>query len=87
MTGGGANPAGFDLVINATPIGMAPDDPLPVDIAQLDPAACVADLITRPVVTPLLETARRRGCLIVTGTDMFAVQAGTMADILLGVGR
>jgi hypothetical protein len=30
--------------------------------------------------------ARRRGCLIVTGTDMFAVQAGTMADILLGVG-
>jgi shikimate dehydrogenase len=84
---GSLDPSGFDLVVNATPVGMAPDDPLPVDVARLDPAACVADLITRPVVTPLLEAARRRGCLIVTGTDMFAVQAGTMADILLGVGR
>jgi shikimate dehydrogenase len=86
VSSGGADPAGFDLVVNATPVGMAPDDPLPVDAARLDPAAYVADLITRPVVTPLLEAARRRGCLIVTGTDMFAVQAGTMADILLGVG-
>jgi shikimate dehydrogenase len=66
---------------------MAPGDPLPVDVARLDLIACVADLITRPVLTPLLEAARRRGCLIVTGTDMFAVQAGTMADILLWVGR
>jgi shikimate dehydrogenase len=87
VTPGTIDPAGFDLVINATPVGMAPGDPLPVDVAQLDLIACVADLITRPVVTPLLEAARRRGCLIVTGTNMFAVQAGTMADILLGVGR
>jgi shikimate dehydrogenase len=87
VTSGGANPAEFDLVVNATPVGMAPGDPLPVDAARLDPSACVADLITRPVVTPLLEAARRRGCLTVTGTDMFAVQAGTVADILLGVAR
>ncbi len=84
---GTSDPAGFDLMVNATPVGMAPDDPLPVDATRLAPGACVADLITRPVVTPLLEAARRRGCLIVTGTDMFAVQAGTMADILLRVGR
>jgi shikimate dehydrogenase len=83
VTAGAADPAGFDLVVNATPVGMSPDDPLPVEVERLDPAACVADLITRPVVTPLLDAARRRGCLIVTGTDMFAVQAGTMADILL----
>jgi shikimate dehydrogenase len=87
MTASGADPAGFDLVVNATPVGMAPDDPLPVDAARLDPAACVADLITRPAVTPLLEAARRHGCRVVTGADMFAVQVGTMADILLGVGR
>jgi shikimate dehydrogenase len=74
-------------VVNATPVGMTPDDPLPVDAARLDRGACVADLITRPVVTPLLEAARGRGCLIVTGADMFAVQAGTMADILLGTRR
>jgi shikimate dehydrogenase len=85
VTAGSADPAGFDLAVNATPVGMASNDPLPVDAARLAPGACVADLITRPVVTPLLEAARRRGCLIVTGADMFAVQAGTMADILLGV--
>jgi shikimate dehydrogenase len=87
VTAGSSDPAGFDLVINATPVGMAPDDPLPVDIGRLDPTACVADVITRPAVTSLLEAARRRGCRIVTGTDMFAVQAGTMTDILLGVAR
>jgi shikimate dehydrogenase len=78
-----ADPAGFDLVINATPAGMRPSDPLPVDPARLGPAACVGDLIPRPAMTPLLEAARRRGCKVVTGEDMFAVQAGFMADLLL----
>jgi shikimate dehydrogenase len=87
VTTGSADPAGFDLVVNATPIGMAAGDPLPVDASRLEAGATVADLITRPAVTPLLEAARRRGCRIVSGADMFAVQAGTMADILLGVAR
>ncbi len=38
-------------------------------------------------MTPLLEAARRRGCTVVTGEDMFAVQAGGMADILLASWR
>jgi shikimate dehydrogenase len=80
---GTTDPTGFDLVVNATPAGMQPSDPLPVDAARLAPFAYVADLITRPAVTPLLEAARRRGCTVVTGEDMFAVQAGDMADLLL----
>jgi shikimate dehydrogenase len=80
---GTADPTGFDLVVNATPAGMRPGDPLPVDAARLEPSAFVADLITRPAMTPLLTAARRRGCTVVTGEDMFAVQAGCMADILL----
>jgi shikimate dehydrogenase len=87
VTAGSADPAGFDLVVNATPIGMAPDDPLPVEAQRLEATATVADLITRPAVTPLLEIARRQGCRIVSGTDMFAVQAGYMADILLGIAK
>jgi shikimate dehydrogenase len=75
--------AGFDLVVNATPAGMRPTDPLPVDAARLERCAYVADLITRPALTPLLEAARCRGCIVVTGEDMFAAQAGDMADILL----
>jgi shikimate dehydrogenase len=80
---GTADPDGFDLVVNATPAGMRPADPLPVETARLEPSAYVADLVTKPVFTPLLEAARHRGCKIVTGGDMFAVQAGDMADILL----
>ncbi len=80
---GTADAAGFDLVVNATPAGMRPTDPLSVDVARLEPSAYVADLITRPALTPLLEAARRRGCTVVTGEDMFAAQAGDMADILL----
>ncbi len=78
-----ADAAGCQIIINATPAGMKPTDPLPVDVARLDANAVVGDLITKPVVTPLLEAARQRGCTIVTGEDMFAVQAGYMADILL----
>jgi shikimate dehydrogenase len=80
---GTTDPAGFDLVVNATPAGMRPADPYPVDAARLEPSAYVADLITRPILTPLLEAARRCGCTVVTGEDMFVAQAGDMADILL----
>jgi shikimate dehydrogenase len=80
---GPADPAGYGLVVNATPLGMRAADPLPIDVTRLEPASFVADLVTKPAVTALLEAARRRGCRIVTGEDMFAVQAGIMADILL----
>jgi shikimate dehydrogenase len=80
---GTTDPAGFGLVVNATPAGMRAADPLPVDAVRLEPSAYVADLVTRPAITPLLMAARRRGCMVVTGEDMFAAQAGDMADILL----
>jgi shikimate dehydrogenase len=80
---GSADPAGRDLVVNATPLGMAAGDPLPVDAARLAPGAVVADLVTRPAVTPFLLAARERGAQIVTGADMFAPQAGILADFLL----
>jgi shikimate dehydrogenase len=80
---GSADPAGCDVIVNATPAGMRPADPLPVDPVRLAPSAVVADLITRPAMTPLLEAARGRGCAIVTGEDMFAAAAGGLADILL----
>jgi shikimate dehydrogenase len=64
-------------------MGMAPGDPLPVDAARLDAGAFVADLVTKPAVTPLLEAARRRGSPILTGEGMFEPQAGILADFLL----
>jgi shikimate dehydrogenase len=79
-----ADPSGCRLLVNATPAGMAHDDPLPVDAARIDQRAFVADLITRPAVTPLLVAARRRGAVIVTGADMFAPQQDILANFLLG---
>jgi len=64
-------------------MGMAPGDPLPVDAARLEAGAFVADLVTKPAVTPLLEAARRRGSPILTGEGMFEPQAGILADFLL----
>jgi shikimate dehydrogenase len=83
IAAGSADPAGHDLVVNATPLGMAAGDPLPVDPARIAPGALVADLVTRPAVTPLLAAARQRGAQILTGEDMFAPQAGILADFLL----
>jgi len=80
---GSADPAGFDLVVNATPLGMAANDALPVATDRLEAGAYAADLVTRPVVTPFLDRARRRGSPIVTGEDIFAPQAGILADFLL----
>lgn len=65
---GGADDA--DLVVNATPLGMRPDDPLPVDPAGFSPEAVVAEVVTKPAETPLLVRARARGMRTVTGLDM-----------------
>jgi len=83
VAAGSADPAGFDLVVNATPLGMAAGDPLPVALERLDAGAVAADLVTRPAVTPFLEQARRRGSPILTGEDMFVPQARILADFLL----
>jgi shikimate dehydrogenase len=81
---GAPDPSGYALIVNATPAGMAPGDPLPLDAARIGQRAFVADLISRPVMTPLLLAARTRGSSIVTGEDMFAPQKKILVDFLLG---
>lgn len=65
----------YDLVINATPLGMKPDDPLPFDPAELGRPGLVVDVITKPVMTPLLDRARKLGHAIQPGSHMHAGQA------------
>lgn len=74
LIAGSNDPSGFDVVINASPLGMAPRDGLPVDIARLPPAAFVADVVMSPEVTPLLAAARARGCRTQPGIDMLFEQ-------------
>lgn len=64
-----------DLVVNATPLGMAEADGLPIDPASLGRHAVVADVIMKPPVTPLLREAARLGHRTVEGRHMLDGQA------------
>jgi shikimate dehydrogenase len=84
VVAGSPDPTGFDLVANATPAGMKPGDPLPVDVSRLSPSTFVGCVITVPAVSPIVEAARRLGCSTSTGTDMYNALQGSMIDFLLG---
>jgi shikimate dehydrogenase len=64
------DPVGYDLVVNATPLGMKAGDPLPFDVSRLAPATFVGEVVMKEEITPLLKAARDRGCPFVVGTDM-----------------
>jgi shikimate dehydrogenase len=76
----GHDPAGCDLVVNATPLGMRPDDPLPFDPQRLDRNAFVADVVLSAAMTPLLRMAASRGCRTLIGTDMLFEQIPAYLD-------
>lgn len=84
---GSTDPTGVDLAVNATPMGMQPGDPLPLDVDRLRPGVFAADVITLPERSPFLEAAAARGCSIQVGTAMFAGQVDYIADFLLAGGR
>jgi shikimate dehydrogenase len=65
-----SDPAGYDLVVNGTPLGMKPGDPLPVDVTRLAPSTFVGEVVMKQEITPLLQAARDRGCRYQVGTDM-----------------
>lgn len=71
---GSNDPAGFDIVVNASPLGMRSDDPLPVDPSRLSPATFVGDVVLEPAITPLLQAARDLGCATQGGIDMLFEQ-------------
>ena len=81
---GDADPSGVALVANATPLGMREGDPLPVDTSKLAATQFVADVITKPEVSPLLAAARALGCHTMPGAGMFDAQAEILVDTILG---
>lgn len=83
-TVGADDPTGHDLVINATPMGMRLGDPMPVQVTRLSADCFVGDVVTVPVITPLIEAARTRGCGTMTGAGMFDAVCERMVDFYLG---
>ena len=69
-----ADPAGYDLVINATPLGLRADDPLPFDVSRLDAHAKVVDILMKPQPTPLLRACAERGIEAFPGFEMLVQQ-------------
>ena len=83
---GSSDPAGYQLVVNGTPLGMKPDDPLPVDVARLVSSTIVADAVMKVDMTPLLREASARGCRIQLGREMLFEQAPLYLE-LFGFGQ
>ncbi len=67
---GSNDPDGFDIVVNGTPLGMKPDDPLPMDASRISPSAFVGEVVMKQETTPFLAAARARGCETQIGLDM-----------------
>lgn len=70
-------PAGIDVVVNATSVGMAPHaDAIPdVDLDTITPAMVVADVVASPPQTRFIAAAADRGATTLTGTGMLVNQA------------
>lgn len=75
-----------DLLLNATSLGLKPDDPMPIqgcgfDLAQ---ATAVYDMIYRPAETPLLQAAKTVGCKTANGLGMLLYQGAKALEIWSG---
>ncbi|MDO4997566.1 MAG: shikimate dehydrogenase [Neisseria sp.] len=71
---GSNDPAGFDLVVNATPLGMKEGDPMPMDVSRIEPTAFVGEVVLKDETTAFLAAAQARGCQVQVGTDMLFEQ-------------
>jgi shikimate dehydrogenase len=69
---------GFDLVVNATPVGMNGDPNVPFPTDTLGPPTLVADVVTNPKVTPWLAAGLKNGCDVQYGVEMAYGQFGLM---------
>ncbi|MGD2127503.1 MAG: hypothetical protein PVG99_15600, partial [Desulfobacteraceae bacterium] len=69
---------GFDLVVNATPVGMNDDPNVPFPTDTLSSSTLVADVVTNPEVTPWLAAALERGSEVQYGAEMVMGQFGLM---------
>ena len=75
VVGTGSNdPAGYDLVVNATPMGMEAGDPLPMDVARLSSGTFVGEVVMKQEMTAFLSAAQERGCRVQIGSDMLFEQ-------------
>ncbi len=71
---GSNDPRGFEVVVNATPLGMNAGDPMPLDVSRLSPSTYVAEVVMKQETTAFLAAAQARGCATQIGIDMLFEQ-------------
>ena len=74
----------FDLIVNASPLGMAGQPPLVFDFSHAPPGSVVYDIVTHPADTPLLQAARAAGFRTIDGLSMLIGQAAVAFERLFG---
>jgi shikimate dehydrogenase len=79
---GSSDAAGHHVVVNATSLGLKPDDALSFNLESADPSALVAEVVMKPEMTPLLIAAKRCGHAIHFGTHMLNGQLELMMQFL-----
>jgi shikimate dehydrogenase len=68
------DPKGYEIVVNATPLGMKEGDPLPIDVERISPSCFVGEVVMKEEITFFLRAAQARGCDIQVGIDMLFEQ-------------
>ena len=71
--------AGYGLAVNASPVGMSPGDPLPIDPDGMGPETVAGEVVMSPAVTPWMEAASARGCFVQPGADLMDHEIAEMA--------
>ena len=74
----------FDLVVNASPLGMAGRPPLALDLSHIPPGSVVYDIVTHPLETALLKDARAAGFATIDGLAMLIGQAAVAFEMFFG---
>ncbi|MFZ3122832.1 MAG: shikimate dehydrogenase [Thermodesulfovibrionales bacterium] len=72
----------YDVIINATPLGLRKNDPVPVDVRLLKPRHIVCDLIYKKTV--LLDKAAKKGCRTLNGLGMLLWQGAFAFELWTG---
>ena len=71
---GSNDPHDFDLVVNASPLGMHEGDAMPMDVSRIAPGTFVGEVVMKTEMTAFLRAAQARGCRIQVGSDMLFEQ-------------
>jgi shikimate dehydrogenase len=74
----------FDLIVNASPLGMAGQPPLPFDFSHAPPGSLVYDIVTHPIETEFLQQARAAGFRTIDGLSMLIGQAAVAFERFFG---